>query len=337
MDGNQHIEKRVLRLEGLTVGYHINKHTTREVLSNLNVELRQGELICMLGANGAGKSTLLRTISGVQHPLVGSVKINGRDVNEYGRRELSQLISLVYTDNTLAGGLTVEELVGLGRQPYTGFFGRLSEDDHRIVSEAIAAVGLTHKAADYVSCLSDGERQKAMIARALAQETPIIILDEPTAFLDVASRIETMKLLHNLAFNNGKAIILSSHDISQSLMLASRLWLITGDGQLIDGVTEDLVLDGALNRLFPDRDVTFDPTIGDFFASTDSHRVVKLACDEPLLCHWLTNALNRNNIITTDDADIAVEVLGRNKFVFDGKQITGISSLLSALKQHFAD
>ena len=337
MDGNQHIEKRVLRLEGLTVGYHINKHTTREVLSNLNVELRQGELICMLGANGAGKSTLLRTISGVQHPLAGSVKINGRDVNEYGRRELSQLISLVYTDNTLAGGLTVEELVGLGRQPYTGFFGRLSEDDHHIVSEAIAAVGLTHKAADYVSCLSDGERQKAMIARALAQETPIIILDEPTAFLDVASRIETMKLLHNLAFNNSKAIILSSHDISQSLMLASRLWLITGDGQLIDGVTEDLVLDGALNRLFPDRDVTFDPTIGDFFASTDSHRVVKLACDEPLLCLWLTNALNRNNIITTDDADIAVEVLGRNKFVFGGKQITGISSLLSALKQHFAD
>ena len=126
MDGNRHIEKRVLRLEGLTVGYHINKHITREVLSNLNVELRQGELLCMLGANGAGKSTLLRTISGVQHPLAGSVKINGRDVNEYGRRELSQLISLVYTDNTLAGGLTVEELVGLGRQPYTGFFGRLS-------------------------------------------------------------------------------------------------------------------------------------------------------------------------------------------------------------------
>ncbi|MBQ7211432.1 MAG: ABC transporter ATP-binding protein [Muribaculaceae bacterium] len=337
MDENRHIEKRILRLEGLSVGYHINKRTNREVLSDLNVELRQGELICMLGANGAGKSTLLRTISGVQAPLAGCVKINGRNVNEYGRRELSQLISLVYTDNTAAGGLTLTEVVGLGRQPYTGFFGRLSADDRRVVADSIAAVGLTHKADEYVSCLSDGERQKTMIARALAQQTPIIILDEPTAFLDVASRIETMKLLHDLAINEGKAIILSSHDISQALMLASRLWLISGDGKLIDGVTEDLVLDGALNRLFPDRDVTFDPTIGDFFASTDSHRVVRLVCDDQLLCHWLTNALNRNNIITTDEAEITVEVLDRNKFVVDGKHVAGISSLISELKQHFSE
>ena len=327
--------RTIMTLTDLSVGYHIAKHASREVLSHLNISLRQGELVCMLGANGAGKSTLLRTISGVQPPLSGSVTIAGKSISAYSRRELSRMISLVYTDNTLAGGLTVEELVGLGRQPYTGFLGRLSDDDREIVAKAIDAVGLRHKLGEYVSCLSDGERQKVMIARALAQETPIIILDEPTAFLDVASRIETMKLLHDLALNQSKAVILSSHDISQALMLASRLWLITGDGTLIDGITEELVLDGALNRLFPDRDVTFDPTIGDFFASREGHCVVRLDCTDPLLSHWLTNALNRNNIITTLDADTAVTVVDSHTFRFQEKTLTGIAALIAALKSHF--
>lgn len=326
---------KIMTITNLSVGYHIDKHSSKEVLSGLNIVLRQGELVCMLGANGVGKSTLLRTISGVQPPIKGEVVINGKEIADHSRRSLSRLISLVYTDNTLAGGLTVEELVGLGRQPYTGFFGRLSDNDRHVVRKAISDVGMAHKIGEYVSRLSDGERQKTMIARALAQQTPIIILDEPTAFLDVASRIETMKLLHDLAINGNKAIILSSHDVSQSLMLASRLWLITGDGILIDGITEELVLDGDLNRLFPNRDVTFDPAIGDFFASREGHCVVRLDCDDALLRHWLTNALNRNNIITNVDAETVVTVINSHNFSFQGKQLKGISELITALKAHF--
>jgi iron complex transport system ATP-binding protein len=182
----------------------------------------------------------------------------------YSSKELSKLVGIVYTDRTLAGALTVEELVSLGRQPYTGFFGRLDDDDHRVVADAIESVGMSHKTHDYVATLSDGERQKAMIARALAQETPIIILDEPTAFLDVASRIETMQLLRQLAQSQQKAILLSTHDVGLSLPLTDRLWLVTADSTVVEGTTEQLIGDGKLNNLFPNRNVAFDSVVMDF-------------------------------------------------------------------------
>ena len=253
----------MLSTKDLTVGYR-NGNRVTEVLEHLNVSLYAGELVCLLGANGIGKSTLLRTVSGVQPALKGCIEINGRDLTTYSSRELSKLIGIVYTDRTLAGALTVEELVSLGRQPYTGFFGRLDSDDRKIVSNAIEAVGMTHKSCDYVATLSDGERQKTMIARALAQETPIIILDEPTAFLDVASRIETMQLLRQLAQSQQKAILLSTHDVGLSLPLTDRLWLVTSDSSVIEGTTEQLIADGTLNNLFPNRNVAFDSTVMDF-------------------------------------------------------------------------
>ena len=247
----------------LTVGYRNGKRTTT-VLENINVSLRAGELVCLLGANGIGKSTLLRTISGVQSALKGAVEISGRDLMSYSSKELSKLIGIVYTDRTLAGALTVEELVSLGRQPYTGFFGRLDDEDYKVVKEAVEAVGMSHKLHDYVATLSDGERQKAMIARALAQETPIIILDEPTAFLDVASRIETMQLLRQLAQSQQKAVLLSTHDVGLSLPLTDRLWLVTNEATVIEGTTQHFIDNGALNDLFPGRNVTFDTSVMDF-------------------------------------------------------------------------
>ena len=247
----------------LTVGYRNGKRVTT-VLENIDVSLRAGEFVCLLGANGIGKSTLLRTLSGVQSALSGVVEINGRDLSAYSSKELSKLIGIVYTDRTLAGALTVEELVSLGRQPYTGFFGRLDEEDYKVVKEAVEAVGMLHKMHDYVATLSDGERQKVMIARALAQETPIIILDEPTAFLDVASRIETMQLLRQLAQSQQKAILLSTHDVGLSLPLTDRLWLVTADSSVIEGTTEQLIANGTLNNLFPNRNVTFDSNVMDF-------------------------------------------------------------------------
>ena len=223
-----------------------------------------GSLVLIGGEPGIGKSTLLRTISGVQPALRGTIEINGRDLTDYSSKELSKLIGIVYTDRTLAGALTVEELVSLGRQPYTGFFGRLDADDRQVVADAIESVGMSHKTHDYVATLSDGERQKAMIARALAQETPIIILDEPTAFLDVASRIETMQLLRQLAQSQQKAVLLSTHDVGLSLPLTVRLWLVTADSTVVEGTTSQFISDGTLNNLFPGRNIAFDSSVMDF-------------------------------------------------------------------------
>ena len=247
----------------LAVGYRNGKNEVT-LLKDLNLSLAKGKLVALLGQNGAGKSTLLRALTCDEKPLSGTIQVNGKNLAEMSQKERSRIIGLVSTDRIQAGALTVTELVGLGRQPHTGFLGRLDEEDHAIVRQAMEDSGIISKAGEYIASLSDGERQKAMIARALAQQTPIIILDEPTAFLDVASRIETMRLLQTLAHERGKAVLLSSHDISQSLMLADELWLITTDRQVITGTTPELVASGAMNRLFTNRSIHFNKQILDY-------------------------------------------------------------------------
>ena len=247
----------------LAVGYRNGKNTVT-LLKELNLTLEKGKLVALLGQNGAGKSTLLRALTCDERPLAGRIEVNGKSLAEMSQKDRSRLIGLVSTERIQAGALTVTELVGLGRQPHTGFLGRLDEEDRGIVRQAMTDSGIIGKADEYVASLSDGERQKAMIARALAQQTPIIILDEPTAFLDVASRIETMRLLQTLAHERGKAVLLSSHDISQSLMLADELWLITTDRQVLTGAPADLIKAGAMDHLFENRSIHFNPTILDY-------------------------------------------------------------------------
>lgn len=257
------IDNTIFATHDLDVGYRNGKNTVR-LLSGLNLSLKRGVMVALLGQNGAGKSTLLRTLTGDERPLSGTMEIDGKNVLQMTQKERSRLIGLVSTERIQAGALTVTELVGLGRQPHTGFLGRLDDEDRELVRQAMEDAGIIGKADEYVASLSDGERQKAMIARALAQQTPIIILDEPTAFLDVASRIETMRLLRNLAHERGKAVLLSSHDISQSLMLADELWLITTDRQVVTGQTVQLVADGTMDHLFDNRSIRFNPQILDY-------------------------------------------------------------------------
>ena len=253
----------IFTTHNLAVGYR-NGKTEVTLLCDLNLALEKGKLVALLGQNGAGKSTLLRTLTCDERPLAGTVEVNGRNLHDMSQKDRSRLIGLVSTERIQAGALTVRELVGLGRQPHTGFLGRLDDEDRQVIQQAMVDAGIIGKADDYMASLSDGERQKAMIARALAQQTPIIILDEPTAFLDVASRIETMRLLKTLAHDRGKAVLLSSHDISQSLMLADELWLITTDRQVLTGTTSELVAAGAMDHLFQNRDIHFNPTILDY-------------------------------------------------------------------------
>jgi iron complex transport system ATP-binding protein len=243
--------RNILTARNLSIGYE----RKAPLHTGLSFDLPGGELTCLLGANGTGKSTLLRTLSASQASLGGTLELLGKPLESYTERERSRSIGVVLTDRTQVGGLTVYELVSLGRQPYTGFFGKLTSEDRSIVNKALLDVGIVYKAQSYVAELSDGERQKAMIAKALVQECPLILLDEPTAFLDVVSRIEILKLLKRIAAKDGKGILLSTHDVEQALVLADRLWLLTPDGGLLTGTTEDLILSGTLNHLFRSTDM----------------------------------------------------------------------------------
>lgn len=299
--------KQQIVLKGTQVGVgYRNGRQTVTVHEGLDFALQAGELTCLLGCNGAGKSTLLRTLVAAQPLLSGSLELMGRPLEEYSERERSRLIGVVFTDRTQAGGLTVYELVGLGRQPYTGFFGRLGKRDKQLIMQALEAVGMAGKARCYAAELSDGERQKVMIAKALVQECPLIVLDEPTAFLDAVSRMDIMALLHRLAVEEHKAVLLSTHDIEQALVLADRLWLMTGRG-LTCGVTEDVVLSGGMDRLFAHNTIRFDLMHGGYSPVVSGRNSVRLRTDDEVLRHWAQNALNRHGYLCLSE-DMAADV-----------------------------
>ena len=301
MNGKNEI---LLSAENLRVGYLLGKKEIK-VCDGMNFELKRGELVVLLGPNGAGKSTLLRTLSSSLQPLSGNVYYSGRLLKNISQRDLSRKISVVLTDHTQAGGLTVSELVSLGRQPYTGFFGRLKARDLCLVDDAINSVGLSFKSNSYMAELSDGERQKAMIAKALVQETDVLLLDEPAAFLDVASKLELMALLRQIAVERDCAVLFSSHDVEQALTLSDKLWLMGRDG-LLCGCSEDMVLQGHLSDLFRSNNVRFDIGSGVYRLCSDTSASVSVKAQDLSLLFWAKNALLRNGYGITDG--LAVEI-----------------------------
>ncbi len=247
-----------IRLDDVAIGY--GRHV---VANGLKATLAGGSLVCLLGANGAGKSTLLRTIGGFQPALGGQVTVGGVPVGRMGAAQLSQSMSVVLTERIDVYGLTVRDLVGMGRAPYTGFWGTLQADDRRMVDLAMRQVGIGSLADRQVRSLSDGERQKAVIAKALAQHTPVILLDEPTAFLDFPSKVDTLRLLSRLAHDMQKAVLLSTHDVELALQLADGLWLMDGRGLSV-GTPRELAADGTIARFFECQGVEFVPRTRSF-------------------------------------------------------------------------
>ena len=269
------MKETTIRLRDLSIGYP-DKHNTKRVAEHLNASIHSGELTCLLGTNGVGKSTLLRTLSAFQPPLGGTIDLLDRPLSTYDDRQLATVIGVVLTEKSDIRNMTVEELVGLGRSPYTGFWGTLKEGDRKIVHEAIARVRIEPLTQRMVHTLSDGERQKVMIAKALAQETPIIFLDEPTAFLDFPSKVEVMQLLHNLTHTLQKTVFMSTHDLELALQIADKIWLMDRTNGIAIGTPEDLSLEGKLSSFFSRKGITYDTETGFFRIDTDYRREIHL-------------------------------------------------------------
>jgi iron complex transport system ATP-binding protein len=258
------MEHGALEISQLEIGYPQKKGSPLTVAGPIDIAMSQGELHCLLGPNGVGKSTLLRTLAGIQPALSGVVRILGNDLHNVSKKKLARMLSVVLTDRISYGNLTAYELISLGRIPYTGWLGHLSDEDEEIIGKAIEQTHTGNLAGKSIHELSDGERQKVMIARALAQNTPVILLDEPTAHLDLPNRVDIIRLLRKLARQTNKAIVMSTHELDLALQAADKIWLMTMDNQLFSGVPEDLVLQDIFGSVFTRDGIEFDKQHGIF-------------------------------------------------------------------------
>lgn len=258
-DKKSHI---VLSTNNLSIGYS-SKKKDFEVAGKINLKLNKGQLVCLIGRNGIGKSTLLRTLSKMQPSLNGEIFLNNQSIDSFSRNELAKIISLVLTERIPASNLTVYELIALGRQPYTNWVGRLLDTDRKLIEDAIKLSHLDELIHQRCDKLSDGQLQRTMICRALAQSTELIILDEPTAHLDVQHKIETFRLLKKIAHDLGKAILISTHEIQLATQIADELWLMTED-KIISGKPADLIDSDQINNIFDSKLIYFDKESNQF-------------------------------------------------------------------------
>lgn len=258
-DNNQHI---ILKTKDLSIGYASKKERTI-VASDINIELHRGELVGLVGGNGIGKSTLLRTITNVQNALGGEIYINEKQIKKYPALDLAKVMSLVLTEQMMSKNLSVFELVALGRQPYTNWVGNLSEKDITIVNNTLTQTNISTLKHKRCYELSDGQLQKVMIARALAQDTDLIILDEPTTHLDMYHKAYILKLLQKLAKETNKTILFSSHEIDLAIQLCDRLIVMSKDF-VVSGTPCNLISNGTFKTLFPKDLIAFDEKTGSF-------------------------------------------------------------------------
>ena len=301
------MNKGTIHIENLSIGYP-GKGDVKVVASGICADINGGELTCLLGANGVGKSTLLRTLSAFQPKLGGEIRIQGKEIGDYTDKQLSRVISVVLTEKCDIRNMTVTELIGLGRSPYTGFWGTLSKEDRAVVEHSVAVVGIPHLAHRMVHTLSDGERQKVMIAKALAQETPVIYLDEPTAFLDFPSKVEMMQLLHHLSRQTDKTIFLSTHDLELALQIADKIWLMDKMNGVTIGTPEDLSLNGNLSKFFARKGIVFDLETGLFRVDNEYTSQIHLVGHGQRYA-MVRKALQRNGILANRNvtSDICIE------------------------------
>ena len=319
---------KILETHSLSVGY---LHHKKNILiqSNLNLLVNRGEMICLIGPNGSGKSTLLRSLSGLQPALSGKTFIENKDIEKLSSKERALLISLVLTDRIEVENATVQSIIAMGAHPHTNWWGNINKEIKDEVDKAISMVHLEKKRFHLLTELSDGERQRVMVAKAFLQDTPIIILDEPTAHLDLPNRVEIMLLLHKLAHQTGKSVIISTHELDMALQAADKVWLMTANKGIEVGVPEDLVLNGKFNEVFKSDNYIFNPTNGNFSMNYQLKKQVSVK-GEPTKLYWTLRALARAGYAAVDNAKPAI-IIQDNCWQIGENQYDSIESLLEAL------
>lgn len=298
-----------LQLSNVTIGY-TTKNSLNVIQSDLNLTAKKGELIVLIGKNGCGKSTLLRSIACLQPIFKGSILLENKNLTELSPEKRARLLSVVLTEQQSVASFTVKELISIGRDPYTGWLGNLTEEDKKIVSMAIDLTSLNGFEERNIHELSDGERQRVFIARALAQDTPLIILDEPTSHLDLPNRINILLLLQKLARDTGKTILISTHELETAMQVADKLWLMENKGGVSVGIPEDMVLNGSFDKVFRHDSYEFDKEYGSFVVQKQLDKSVKTFVQNPkgLMARWTTKALSRKGFKITDDSLISLYV-----------------------------
>ena len=310
-----------LKTENLHIGYHSGK-TIKTVAGPLTAELQAGELVCIMGANGIGKSTFIKTIAGLQEPLSGSVTVSGRNIHQLTNPERAKLLAVVLTGRPATHFMRVRDLVELGRYPHTNWKNALAEEDKQAVARAIEAVGLTADVDTPVTELSDGNAQKAMIARALAQDTPLILLDEPTVHLDLRNKKMILELLVKLAKSLQKSILLASHDLHMMTQIADKLWLF-GPTQIISGIPEDLMLNGIIEEILGTEEINLAPAANDL--PTLSVR------GDATSNRWLKQALQRQGYSLGAEAKITIETHNNGFKLITGETEQNFTSIEATL------
>ncbi len=324
-----------IRTEKLSIGHGKPGKGASVLGEGLDLSCHKGELLALVGPNGCGKSTLLRTIAGLHPPLGGRTWIGGRAIEECGASERARLLSIVLTGMNAPTNLTVRDLVSLGRSPYRSAFMPLSQSDQEAIEEALEQANIEHLAERSLDELSDGEAQKSMIARALAQRTQALILDEPTAHLDLINRVEIARMLRALARAREESIVMASHDLETILRIVDRVWLMNGKGDVLEGIPEELAMNGSFSDVFASDKLLFDSETGSF-------RFIEPPCGELSLAgegrelFWTQKALERIGYkirikaAKETEADISIQngewVMGQNKY-------TSLQSLIEALRR----
>ncbi len=279
--------EHIISLDRFTIGHQKDN----ALLSHLNLTVNRGEMVALIGRNGTGKSTLLKSMIGLISPLAGSCLLEGRPLNEYSLLQRARMLSFVSSQLTQLPSLTVGELVGLGRMPYTGWMGRLRDDDRNLIRQALMEVQMTTFEDRKLDCLSDGERQRAMIARAFVQDTPLMVLDEPTAFLDIPNTYDLIRLLSSFR-DKGRSVVYSTHDLETALQCADKLWVIH-EGRILEGAPEDLGHSGLFNELFSASGIRYDELSGRFLFTVRHRGALSLSGEADEARIWTRNTMER--------------------------------------------
>jgi len=259
---------KMVEIKDLTIGYSAKK-STFIVQENINLSIIKGKFVSILGKNGVGKSTFLRTITKLQDALSGTILLENKTIDQFDNKELSKKISLVLTERLPESQLTVFELVALGRQPHTNWIDKLQKEDVDAITLALQQTDTENLSEKHFFELSDGQLQRVLIARALAQDTEIIILDEPTAHLDIHHTIKIFHLLKNLVDHTGKTIIISSHEVNLAIQFSTQLVLLT-ETEVYSGTTKELVAKNAFSSLFPSEIINFNSSLEQFVINKKS-------------------------------------------------------------------